>query len=62
MRRLLPVDEMPIEVRVTVGERTGSTLVVGDPSDAMLATQLGQAVALAVLEFAEEIAGAQGVA
>ena len=42
--------EVPIEVRVTVGDRVGTLVTVGDPSDAMTAHRIGQAVSVFVME------------
>lgn len=49
---------VPIEIRLVVDDRTATFALVGDPADAMLAVNLGQSVATAILELADWIENA----
>lgn len=40
----------PISVRIVVGDQVGSIELVGDPSDGMLALQVGRAVSTWMIE------------
>lgn len=48
------MDEVPVHVSLSVGDRSYNLTVVGDPNDVMFAYDVGYAVQLAVLGVVEE--------